>query len=99
MIQQFKKKPVIVNAVKYDGLNYEEVERFVGRELKKDIHDAAYEAGAGAPQMVLLIETKDGIMAASPGDYVIQEPYPTGDRDFYPCKPDILKQTYEEVLS
>ena len=39
------------------------------------------------------IETLEGTMKADKGDYVI-----TGIRgERYPCKPDIFKQTYEEV--
>jgi hypothetical protein len=36
-------------------------------------------------------------MRAEPGDYVIREPFPTDDRRFYPCKPDIFEATYEAV--
>jgi hypothetical protein len=36
-------------------------------------------------------------MMVAPGDWVIKEPFPTDDRRFYPCKPEIFEQTYEEV--
>ncbi|MST50918.1 hypothetical protein FYJ64_01050 [Clostridiales Family XIII bacterium WCA-MUC-591-APC-3H] len=37
------------------------------------------------------IETLEGTMHASPGDYII-----TGvNGEKYPCKPDIFKKTYE----
>ena len=39
------------------------------------------------------IPTLEGVMTASPGDYVI-----CGVKgELYPCKPDIFVQTYEEV--
>ena len=39
------------------------------------------------------IETLEGTMHASPGDYII-----TGvSGEQYPCKPDIFKKTYEEI--
>ena len=39
------------------------------------------------------IETPEGIMHASVGDYII-----TGvNGEQYPCKPDIFKKTYEEI--
>lgn len=39
------------------------------------------------------IHTLEGVMHASPGDYIIE-----GVRgEQYPCKPDIFMQTYEEV--
>ena len=41
----------------------------------------------------LKIETLEGVMVASPGDYII-----TGVKgEMYPCKPDIFEMTYEEV--
>lgn len=40
------------------------------------------------------IETPEGVMHANYGDYIIR-----GVRDeIYPCKPDIFRETYEEVL-
>ena len=39
------------------------------------------------------IETLEGVMHASPGDWII-----TGvNGEKYPCKPDIFKKTYEAV--
>ena len=49
----------------------------------------------GPPIFSLLIETKEGTMKAMMGDWIIKELYPTGDRDFYPCKNDIFINTYE----
>jgi hypothetical protein len=45
----------------------------------------------------IAIETQEGVMIASPGDWIIREPFPTDDRQFYPCKPDIFDATYEPV--
>lgn len=41
------------------------------------------------------IVTLEGEMQASPGDFIIRGV----QGEFYPCKPDIFAQTYEEVLS
>lgn len=94
---KFRKKPVFVEAIRYNGnSNKKEIEAFVGRELKSELEsETAYLAGKGAPLFSLFIETKEGIMKIMPYDYVIKEPFPTGDRDFYPCKPDIFEKTYE----
>ena len=45
------------------------------------------------PHAVLKIETLEGTMTAYVGDYVIRGV----EGEFYPCKPDIFHQTYEEV--
>lgn len=100
MIQKFQKKPVVVNAIRYNGnSNKQEIEKFVGRELKSELEsETAYVAGKGAPIFSLLIETKEGIMRAFRGDWIIKEPFPTGDRDFYPCKHEIFIKTYDEII-
>lgn len=46
-----------------------------------------------ADTLHLVIDTLEGQMMATAGDYIIQ-----GVRgEFYPCKPDIFAQTYEPV--
>jgi len=99
MIQKFRKNPVEIEAVQFNGnSNKQEVEKFVGKELKSELEsETAYVAGKGAPIFSLLIETKEGVMKAFRGDWIIKEPFPTGDRDFYPCKPDIFEKTYELI--
>ena len=95
---KFRKKPVIIEAIQYKNLNREEVQVFVGEKLSQELEsETAYLAGKGAPQFSLIIETKEGRMKAMPNDWIIKEPFPTGDRDFYPCKPDVFKKTYEPV--
>lgn len=41
----------------------------------------------------LKIVTLEGTMSASPGDYIIRGV----EGEFYACKPDIFKKTYESV--
>jgi hypothetical protein len=96
---KYRKKPVEIEAIQYNGnSNKQEIEQFVGKELKSELEsETAYVAGKGAPIFSLLIETKEGVMKAFRGDWIIKEPFPTGDRDFYPCKPDIFELTYEKV--
>lgn len=55
---------------------------------KKPVVIQAYQTEVG-----LDIETLEGVIHASPGDWVI-----TGVKgETYPCKPDIFAMTYEEV--
>ena len=96
---KYRKKPVVIEAIQWNGnSNKAEIEAFVGRPLIAELEiDTAYEVGMGPPIFSLLIETKEGVMKALKGDYIIKEAFPTGDRDFYPCKPDIFIATYEVV--
>ena len=75
---KFRKKPVEIEAVRYTGDNMADILRFVGK-LK---------TGGGCR-----IETKEGVMEAAPGDWVIKGVA----GEFYPCKPDIFAATYEPV--
>lgn len=97
MINKYKKKPVVIEAIQWNGnSNRSEIEKFVGKTLKVELEsETAYLAGKGAPIFSLLIETKEGVMKAIQNDYIIKEAFPTGVRDFYPCKPGIFEQTYE----
>ncbi len=87
MHRLFKKKPVVVEAVQFidskEGIA--DVLRFYG-------HAALIPSG-----MVnkILIKTLEGTMIANPSDWIIK-----GVKgEFYPCKPDIFEQTYEEVTN
>ena len=55
MIQKFKKKPVIIEAVQYNNLNKEEIEKFVGKKLYQELEsETAYLAGKGSPKFSIL---------------------------------------------
>lgn len=91
---KYRKKPVVIEAVQYNGSNVCEIEEFIGKELQQTIvDDCGYQADATAPVVGLIIETLEGDMVASPLDYIIK-----GVKgEFYPCKPDVFKQTYEDA--
>lgn len=86
----FRKKPVVIEAVQWTGDNPDEVREFLGSsgwEPQLDLRSTYSESNR------LEIFTLEGVMQASPGDWIIR-----GVRgEFYPCKPDIFEQTYEEV--
>ena len=84
-MQKFVKKPVVIEAIQYDGANITEIETFVGGKLP-----TVMTSDLGAQ---LVISTLEGDMKASKGDYIIK-----GIKgEFYPCKPDIFKSTYDVV--
>lgn len=92
---KYRKKPVVIEAIQFNGnSNRTEIEAFVGRKLKVELEsDTAYEAGIAPPVFSLFIETLEGEMKVSMGDFVIRGV----NGEFYPCKPDIFAKTYEEV--
>ena len=79
--------------VEWNGRNLEEIKEFVGDSLIYEISDAAWEVGKGAPAAYMEIKTLEGNHKCSIGDYIIKGV----QGEFYPCKPDIFNQTYEQV--
>jgi len=80
----YRKKPVLVQAIKWTGDNYDDVCKFVEQKLHTD------KEGTGVYQNII-IETLEGTMRASMGDFIIR-----GVKgEYYPCKPDIFYMTYE----
>lgn len=80
MMGFYRKKPVVIEAVQWLGENHNEVTKFQGG-------CAEYEGGK------VIIQTLEGEMRASIGDWVIKGI----NGEFYPCKPDIFEKTYETV--
>ena len=89
----FTKKPVTIEALQYptdpfDNAGAISVYEWVRRNsLGKN--SAYIDPMSGA----LVIHTLEGDMCVSAGDWVIRGV----QGEFYPCKPDIFKATYEEV--
>ena len=90
---KYRKKPVIIEAVQWTGLNLEEIKSFVGKSLQYDIIDTAWQVGKGAPHVNMVIKTLEGDHYCTKGDYIIKGVH----GEFYPCKPDIFEETYEAV--
>lgn len=90
---KYRKKPVVIEAVQWNGLNLQEVKDFVGDSLIYDIYDTAWEVREAAPIVDMKIKTLEGNMQVSTNDYIIKGV----QGEFYPCKSDIFEQTYEKV--
>ena len=82
---KYRKKPVVIEAVQWSGNNLNEILDFM-----KDKQPNYYEDDE---KKLLTIQTLEGNMIASVDDYIIKGV----QGEFYPCKPDIFKKTYEVV--
>lgn len=78
---QYRKKPVVIEAIKL--------------EFNTDSQSAiaAWCGGTNAPDGGVYIQTLEGKMYASTGDFIIKGV----NGEFYPCKPGIFEKTYEPV--
>ena len=90
----YRKKPVVVEAIKWDGLNVSEIKDFCGKAVRIAIYDSAWKARVLGAKADIFIVTLEGTQHASVGDYIIKGV----NGEFYPCKPDIFEKTYEECV-
>ena len=90
---KYRKKPVEIEAIQWNGINLSEIKEFVGDSLVYDIIDTAWQVGKGKPHVLMKIKTREGDMDVSEKDFIIKGI----NGEYYPCKPDIFEKTYESV--
>ena len=85
-VQKFRKKPVVIEAMKLTRENYIDVYLWMSTSWEErsvsQLVDGTVE---------IYIHTLEGNMTARQGDWIIKGV----QGEFYPCKPDIFEQTYE----
>ena len=81
---RYRKKPVMIEAVQFTRDSVEEAKRFCP-VLYPQIRNEQVEFA--------FVQTLEGQVTASLGDYIIKGV----EGEFYPCKPDIFRKTYEAV--
>lgn len=84
--EKYRKKPVEIEAIQFDGTNVMELIEWVGGSARYSGLDSFSE---------LLIQTLEGEMHASLGDWIIKGT----EGEFYPCKPAAFAATFEKVES
>ena len=85
---KFRKKPVVIDAVKWTGSNLEECCEFLGDDYLRH-----YAERSPYGKNEIHIKTLEGMHIASRGDFLIR-----GVKgEHYACKPDIFEATYEAV--
>jgi hypothetical protein len=94
---QYRKRPVVIEAIRWTGDNLQEVIGFTGKHPRWSEWFQSweeYESRVKADGGIFKIITLEGNMEASPGDWIIR-----GVKgEHYPCKPDIFEATYEPVV-
>ncbi len=93
---KYRKKPVVIEAVQFEPGYYTKAVWFSEGNLTVPIDsdsDWTCEQCENTARKHGNIKTLEGFHIVCPGDYIIK-----GIKgEFYPCKPDIFKQTYESV--
>ncbi len=82
-IKKYRKKPIVIEAVQYDGYNIQELIDFCNDYIRpyKGVDNS------------ITITTKEGDMKAFPDDFIIKGIA----GEFYPCDEQIFWKTYEKV--
>ena len=90
---KYIKKPVVVEAVQWNGENNKEVEKFCKKAKYFETGFSPDARTKGHTIKWYMIKTLEGEMKAEIGDYIVK-----GVKgEFYPVKPDIFHITYESV--
>lgn len=87
---KYRKRPVVVDAIQATGTpesNREIIDWTRGSDTPAYMDENA----EGIDQ--LSINTKEGALWVSPGDWIIKGI----SGEFYPCKPNIFEKTYEKT--
>lgn len=85
---KFRKKPVVVEAIHWDGYKVEDMPEWLSAALDANIGEPGSICRVGK---AIEIYTLEGMMTAAPGDWIIRGV----NGELYPCKPDIFEKTYE----
>ena len=94
---KYRKKPVEIEAVQLCWKNWNLICDFLGDIISDNpgSYSNYYSESCGEepPWLEITIPTLEGNHTARHGDYIIRGV----QGEFYPCKPDIFKQTYDLV--
>jgi hypothetical protein len=86
MMPRYTKKPVTIDAIQWTGKNRSEILNFCTDGY------VSYSNAKLEPE--LKIQTLEGLMTATVGDYIIKGI----SNEFYPCKESIFLLTYDQVV-
>ena len=96
---KFRKRPVVIEAVQLSWANWHDICSFLGKVISRDnpgrdVKTFSDTCGEPGPDYIeLTIPTLEGEHIAMHGDWIIKGI----EGEFYPCKPEIFKKTYEPV--
>ena len=93
---KYQKKAVVIDAIQVKANNFDRICDFMGctpEQVMNPLFDIDEFGDSRDPYLGVIIETLEGKMQANIGDMIIK-----GVKgEFYPCKPDIFKATYDKA--
>lgn len=91
---KYRKKPHIVEAKEFTGLNFGEIYKWLSGMCRGGGNNHIDKYDQKNLGCVFVINYRSGDATALPGDYIIKGVM----GEFYVCKPDVFKMSYEEVI-
>ena len=93
---KYQKKAVVIDAIQVKANNFDRICDFMGctpEQVLNPMSDIDEFGDSRDPYLGVIIDTLEGKMQANIGDMIIK-----GVKgEFYPCKPDIFKATYDKA--
>lgn len=91
---KYRKKPVVIEVIKWDGGDYGCLNDFCGLNWgRADAHEVGWTADEDGEQVVVWNTAEKQWLQVPKGHWIIRGI----SGEIYPCKPDIFDATYEEV--
>ena len=93
---KYQKKAVVIDAIQVKANNFDRICDFMGctpEQVLNPMSDIDEFGDSRDPYLGVIIDTLEGKMQANIGDMIIKGV----NGEFYPCKPDIFKATYDKA--
>jgi hypothetical protein len=88
MAKRYRKQPLVVEAMQWDG------SQKGADQINEWANSVILTPGeADWPDRMLWVAANQAFVPITPNEWVIKD-----SAGFYPCQPDIFKDTYEEVI-
>lgn len=91
-MKKYRRKPAVIEAVQWNGHNFDECMDFMGEDCGNKVTYEDYEEQCISCGKIT-IHKIDRDITASKGDYIVK----AVNGEFYPFKSDIFNKMYEEI--
>lgn len=92
-VKKYRKKPVVIEAMRLSKDNARDACDWIRSQIVRGEANVSTRGTAFTDSGEVLIDTLEGEMTASIGDWIIRGV----QGEFYPCKPQIFESTYESA--
>ena len=88
---KYRRIPVVIEAIVWNGENVKEVKEFAGARAK--IHYQYTSLAPDTPEVIVVLDAPEGEMHINKGYYIIKDV----NGETHGCHPEVFKKLYEVV--